>query len=251
MSASCLYEGGVRHRRYAVRRREFRHALALAYIDLDELPELLGGRLLAARPGLLRFRRADYLGDPSVPLAEAVRRTARELTGVEATGPVRVLTHLRTFGHCFNPISFYFCIEPGGERPEAVLAEVTNTPWGERQTYGFAERGAAGRSQVVGGEFAKAMHVSPFMGMDYRYRVRVGTPGPRLAVHIENRRGEEVDFDATLSLRRRELTRRSLAGMLADYPFATLRVLALIYGHAVALGLRRVPVHPHPAEARP
>lgn len=48
---------------------------------------------------------------------------------------MRVLTHVRTFGHHFNPISLYYCFEPGGERVEKVLAEVTNTPWGERRNY--------------------------------------------------------------------------------------------------------------------
>ena len=43
-------------------RREFRHRLALFYLDLEELPSLLGGRLVATWPGLLRFRRRDYLG---------------------------------------------------------------------------------------------------------------------------------------------------------------------------------------------
>jgi DUF1365 family protein len=32
----------------------------------------------------------------------------------------------------------------------------------------------------------------------------------------------------------------------ARYPFATLRVLALIYAHGVALKLKGVPLHPHP-----
>ena len=45
----------------------------MAYVDLDELPQLLGGRLARPRPGLVRFRRRDYLGDPAVPLADAVR----------------------------------------------------------------------------------------------------------------------------------------------------------------------------------
>ncbi len=66
---SALYEGTVRHRRFAVRRHELRHRIALAYVDLDELPRLDGGRLLARRPGLVRFRRRDYLGDPAIPLA--------------------------------------------------------------------------------------------------------------------------------------------------------------------------------------
>ncbi len=67
MSVSAIYQGSISHRRLQEPRREFRYRLALAYVDLDELPTLLGGRLLAARPGLVRFRRRDYLGDERVP----------------------------------------------------------------------------------------------------------------------------------------------------------------------------------------
>ena len=69
MTASALYEGTIRHRRFADRPGEFTHRIAMAYLDLDELPELLGGRLVRSRPGLVRFRRSDHLGDPGVPLA--------------------------------------------------------------------------------------------------------------------------------------------------------------------------------------
>ncbi len=225
---------------------EFTHGLALAYLDLEELHGLLGGRLVAARPGLARFRRLDYLGDPSVPLDEAVRDTALELTGRRPAGPIRVLTQLRTFGHCFNPVSFYFCLDSDGARPDTVIAEVTNTPWGERHCYALTD--AAPGSRVLAGEFAKALHVSPFMGMDHRYRARISAPRETLSVHIESiEDGGRPVFDATLSLRRRALNGRTLAGVLARYPFATLRVLALIYGHAAGLWLRGVPVHPHPS----
>jgi DUF1365 family protein len=238
VTASAIYEGSVRHRRFGSQGNEFCHGLALAYIDLDELPGLLGGRLVASRPGLVRFRRRDYLGDPATPLAASVR----ERTGTH--GPVRVLANLRSFGHCFNPVSFYYCFEPDGESLAAVLAEVTNTPWGERHPYVVDARGSVAR-----GESQKAMHVSPFMGMAQTYRWSVATPGATLAVHIENHEGNAKAFDATLSLRRRELTRASLAAITARYPFATLRVLALIYAHAAALKLRGARVHPHPGAA--
>jgi uncharacterized protein len=245
---SALYEGTIRHRRFAVREREFRHRLALVYVDLDELPALFGGRLVARRPGLVRFRRDDYLGDPAVPLAQAVRRRVAERTGADPGGPVRVLTHPRTFGHCFNPVSFYYCFAPGGERLEAVVAEVTNTPWGERHAY-VLPRGGPG--PALDGGFAKALHVSPFMAMDQRYAWRATRPGPTLSVHITSTEHGARTFDATLALFRTPLTTRSLARATARHPVATLRVLALIYGHAAALWLKRVPVHAHPtARAR-
>jgi hypothetical protein len=212
------------------------------FVDLDELPSLLEGRLQRARPGLLRFRRRDYHGEPERPLADAVRDTVAAHTGSRPAGPVRVLAQLRSFGHSFNPVSFYYCMSADGDRLEAILTEVTNTPWGERHGYVIAAAG----SPVLGGSFDKAMHVSPFMPMQQTYLARATTPGPTLSVHIENRDAGRRAFDATLSLKRRELTRSSARRLTLRYPLATVRVLALIYGHAVGLKLRGARVHPHP-----
>ena len=244
MTASAIYEGTIRHRRFGVRPHELRHRLALVYLDLEELDGLLGGRLIARRPGLVRFRRADYLGDPQIGLADAVRMLLERRTGSAPAGPIRVLTQLRTFGHCFNPVSFYYCFTPQGQL-DAVVAEVTNTPWGERHAYVL---GRTGTGAVLSGDFAKALHVSPFMGMGQRYTMRVTAPGSTLAVNIESHELGRRAFDATLALRRAPLTRSGLARVTARYPAATLRVLALIYSHALALKLKGVPLHPHPGE---
>ena len=231
MTASAIYSGTIRHRRFAEHEREFEHRVSMAYVDLDELPTLFGGRLVSSRPGPVRFRRSDYFGEGD--LATAVRIE----TGVEARGGVRLLTNLNTFGHCFNPVSFYYCLERAGEKVEAVVAEVTNTPWGERHAYAIAgDRG----------ELTKALHVSPFMGMDHRYVLRAGAPGARLGVHIESHRQGVRRFDATLALRRVELTRSSAARVARRYPLANVRVLALIYGHALGLKLAGASVYPHP-----
>jgi DUF1365 family protein len=108
--------------------------------------------------------------------------------------------------------------------------------------------GRTGEGPVLSASFAKALHVSPFMGMEQRYTWRVTVPGPALAVHIESFQDGRRAFEATLALRRRPLTRGALARVTARYPAATLRVLALIYGHALALKLKGVPVHPRPQE---
>ncbi len=249
MSTSCVYEGTIRHRRLEAG-REFSHRLALAYLDLEELPGLLDGRLVASRPGMVRFRRRDYLGDPAVPLDRSVRELVRDRTGVWPTGSVRLLTHLRSFGHCFNPVSFYYCIDPGGQRVQALVAEVTNTPWGERHAYVLGGEQGARTPGVLEGQFDKALHVSPFMGMDHRYHTRATLPARTLSVHISSSRAGATVFDATLALHRRPLTRMSMAGITARYPLATFRVLALIYAHALGLKLAGMPVHPHPEAAR-
>ncbi len=240
MTASAIYEGTVRHRRFADRDNEFTTGIALAYLDLDELPALpLHSRL---RP--VRFERSDYLGDPRTALAAAVRNLVEDRTGRRPQGPVRLLTQLRSFGHCFNPVSFYYCFDEQGSSVEAVVAEVTNTPWGERHSY-VIERGGDG--PVVKGDSDKVLHVSPFMAMDHHYDWRVADPGETLSVHIESLKEGRRAFDATLSLRRRPLNSRTLARCAGT----TLRTVALIYAHALKLKLKGATVHPHPGEATP
>jgi DUF1365 family protein len=249
VSTSCLYRGTVRHHRRhpAV---EFRYPLELAYIDLAELPLLLGGRLTRDRKGLLRFRRRDYLGGGSgQPLEETVRGLVAERTGRRPEGPIRLLTALRTFGTLFNPVSFYYCFDASGQRLQALIAEVTNTPWGERHAYVLEPDGQA-ESGVLHARFAKELHVSPFMAMDYLYTCHATAPAETLSVHVESEREGESAFDAILSLRRGALTPATARRHLLRYPFAGLRVLALIYSRALRLKLAGAPYFRHP-QARP
>lgn len=247
---SAIYQGTIRHRRVAEREHEFRYGVAMAYVDLDELAagDLPG--LTRTRPGLVRFRRSDYLGDPQVPLIDSVRAHVTAQLGAAAPqGPVRLLTHLRSFGHCFNPISLYYCFAPDGRRLEAIVAEVTNTPWGERHAYVLSRGDQHRDAHVLGGSFDKALHVSPFMGMDQRYDWRAPAPAETLSLHVESIERGRRAFDATLNLRRRPLDRRTLARITARYPAATQRMLVLIYAHALALKLKGVRVKPGPKTA--
>jgi DUF1365 family protein len=256
---SALYEGSVRHRRLGgTVRDEFHHRLFMAYLDLDELPQTLGSGLLssAQRPALAWFRRADHLGDPRRDLADCVRELVAERTGRRPDGQIGLLTHLRCFGHNFNPVSFYWCFGAGGdgaERVQAVIAHVTNTPWGQSHSYVLDVDDAAeqGSTHVSRGSFQKRLHVSPLIGMEHRYELRVTAPGDRLSVHIESTASEAgVDpgplFDATLSLARREWSSQQLRRLLARYPLQTPRILARIYSHALRLRLRGATYHPHP-----
>jgi uncharacterized protein len=250
---SCLYEGSVRHRRHGTPNDEFHYQMFMVCLDLDELPDCFNGRMLwsARRPALAWFRRADYLGDPHMPLAQSVRELVAERTGQRLDGPIRLLTHLRYFGHCFNPVSFYYCYDRDDEHVQAVVAHVTNTPWGERHAYVMPIEHTAdhGTAKLMGGQFEKALHVSPLMGMEHTYDWRLTEPGERLAVHIASERPDgEVVFDATLSLERRELSAHELNRALTRYPLLTVRILARIYGHAARLRLRGARYFPHPRQ---
>lgn len=247
---SCLYEGWTRHHRYAPARHEFGMRLFMVYLDLAELPSVFEGRWLwsSRRPALARFRREDHFGDPLQPLDVAVRDLAEEQIGRRPTGPVRLLTHLRYFGYVFNPVSLYYCFAEGGGALDAIVAEVTNTPWKERHCYVLD---AAGGGEALGFVTPKDFHVSPFMGMDQSYRWRLVTPGSHLALRIDSYTAkQERLFSASLSMRRREISGRSLARALFRYPFMTSRVIARIYWEAQRLRRKRVPIHPHPRDLR-
>jgi len=240
---SCLYLGTIRHRRQVPRPHAFSYRLFMAYLDLAELDKVFRNRWFwsVRRPALAWFRRGDYLGDPAVPLDQAVRDLVAAETGVRPAGPIRLLTHLRMFGHCFNPVSFYYCYDAAGAKVETIVAEITNTPWNERHAYVLPAGEGALRFR-----FGKAFHVSPFLPMSLQYDWRFSEPGMRLAVHMQNLDAGAKVFDATLDLERREIGAASLAGALARFPLLTLQVVAAIYWQAFRLWTRRTPFHAHP-----
>lgn len=252
--ASALYVGHLRHRRFAPRRNDFRYRIYLTLIDLDELPTVFEKRWLwsSSRPALAWFRRADYLGDPSIPLAEAVRNRVEEETGKRPSGPIRLLTHLRQFGYNFNPVSFYYVFDASGRELETVVAEITNTPWDERHSYVLsvadAERVGA---KTLRWQFDKGFHVSPFLPMDMRYDWRFTEPAETLEVHMENWREGRCDFDSTMTLRRLPMTSGNLARALWSFPLITLKVSALIYWQALRLWWKRTPFFVHPEKRSP
>ncbi len=247
---SALYLGHVRHRRFAPRGHAFAYRIFMAYLDLTELDTVFKDRWLwsTTRPALAWFRRADFLGDPAIPLDRSIRDLVERETGTRPPGPIRLLTHLRYFGYCFNPVSFYYCFDAGGERVHTIVAEITNTPWNERHAYVLDEHLNQGLGSAKRYRFDKAFHVSPFMGMAMDYDWRFNTPGKTLAVHMEDRNDGTTIFDATLELERREIGTATLAHALVAFPLITVKVIGAIYWQALRLWLARVPFHAHPAK---
>ena len=250
---SRIYFGRVRHRRLAPVEHAFSYRMFMLYLDLAELPRLFERRWFwsARRPALAHFRREDHFGDPAVSLDQSVRELVARETGQRPKGPIRLLTHLRYFGYVFNPVSFYYCFDEADSRVETIVAEVTNTPWGERHCYVLPQRMNAGQDGHGRYFPEKVMHVSPFMEMDVAYDWRFNAPGEILTVHMENAREGRKIFDATLVLNRKEISAGSLARALAAYPLMTLKVMAAIHWQALKLWLKGAPVHGHPGKSQP
>lgn len=283
MLQSCLYQGEVWHRRRGAVEHRFRYRLWMAYLDLEELPELVGqGRLLSDRKfSSAAFLRGDHVGDSAEPLAETVRNLVEQETGRRPAGPIRLLTLLRQWGYYFSPLNLFYCFDAAGTGVESVVAEVSNTPWRERHCYvlwegnrqpgptparAAEEAGSAGSHAGNGGVVAsaadsgvsvaayvhpKAFHVSPFMGMEAEYRWQLSVPGPRLNVSIASVvQGEEL-FQAGMSLRAHPLDRQNLRRMMLANPAMSATVMAAIYFQAARLWIKRAPFFPHPNQAAP
>jgi DUF1365 family protein len=231
--ASAIYTGTVSHARRVPRPHAFSYRMYMLYLDLDELPRL----------GLRSFSRADFLGDPSRDLSSEVRDRVEAELGFRPAGPVRLLTHVRSLGYVFNPVSFYFCFDVGGERLLAVVAEITNTPWKERHAY-VLRAGPDGASAT----FDKRFHVSPFFPMEQTYAWRLDVPGDRLRVEMVNReKGAEV-FRAGLAMRRGAWSPGALRRAALLQPFMAWKVHAAIYWQALRLWVKGIPFHVHPTK---
>ncbi|MDY0069658.1 MAG: DUF1365 domain-containing protein [Porticoccaceae bacterium] len=250
--ATCLYIGRVDHSRFQPREHRFHYRMALLYLDLDtqdadlaRFPWLMG-KVFSP----LRFRRGDHLGEAGESLAASARRLVAERTGVEPSGPVRLLTGFGFMAFRFNPVSFYYCFDANDRRVEFVIAEVTNTPWLERHCYVLDFRGQ-GEGALLATRHGKGFHVSPFMPMDTTYDWRLDVPGETLRLAIAVGRGGEPLFSAGLRLERRPFTRGELLRAFAAMPFTTLKVVGAIYWQALRLWLKGARFHPHPESSPP
>lgn len=254
---SAIYSGTVRHRRQQPA-HAFTFPLYMAYLDLAELDQVLTMSRWWGRSRLrpARYVRDDYLQHDGLDLQEAVRATVANQLGRTPAGPVRMLTHLRNYGYVFNPVTFYYCFTPENTL-DAIVAQITNTPWKERHCYVLDAATAAHARRVHRWTFDKAFHVSPFMpmnlGYDWSFTTPSDEPGSNLLVHMNLQSEPQPHapprkaFDATLRLTRTELSPASMRAAVLRYPFMTARVITSIHFNALRLWLKKATVYPHPA----
>lgn len=242
---SAIYVGEIAHQRYLPKEHRFRYPFFMWFLNLDELALLpdLGLWFSTKRWAISRMQRSDYLGDPQLSLADAVRSRMLELTGHAATGQVCGLMNMRTLGLYFSPVNFYYGFDGDGNFTH-FLAEVSNTPWNERHQYAY---------HVADSQYelwqSKAFRVSPFNPLQQQYRWSIRPPGEELgvAIVVSDSRGEI--FEARLQLARQELNRTTVRRLLLKKPIMTASIVGGIYYQALRIYLKGVPYVPYEKEA--
>jgi DUF1365 family protein len=247
---NCLYVGKVRHRRFAPKLHEFSYKLFMFCFDINNTAENFKGKRWYGRQRFnwFSFNRKNHLGSNEVPLDQAVREYIKEKTGNRPAGKIFLLTHLSCLGYCFNPISLYLVFRKDSTEIEMLIAEVTNTPWGERHYYVLNNQQEI-KKNIYQYVFQKSMHVSPFMAMDYEYRLNFKLDDRQLILHMESYKNAERHFDATLSLDSMPMSAGNIRKMLLRFPLMTFKVVVAIHWEALKLLLKGVPVHAHPKKS--
>ena len=217
----------------------------MTYFDISKVESLLPDSFLfkVNKPGLVSYYRSDYHGDTKLTLDESVRKTVKEQTGRNLEGPIRLLTHLRYFGYCFNPVSFYYCFDKSDKKLEMIMAEVTNTPWNERHCYFITAKKKKSFRQGL----KKQFHVSPFWDMEHDYDWYFSDVSDTISVNMINYKDEKKVFDATLSLSAsKKITNLNLFLSVLRFPFSTLMVYLRIHYQAFKLWIKGATFYDHP-----
>lgn len=245
---SCLYTGTVVHVRLRPKRHRLRYGVFNLLLDLDELTALDRRLKLFAynRRGAVSFRDSDHGPADGSPLRPWVEARMREIGVDPDGGRIRLLCYPRILGYVFNPISVFYCYRRD-DTLAATLYEVCNT-FRERFTYAIPAE--TGDRPVIRQTCSKQMFVSPFIGMEAEYHFRVTAPSDRLSLVIRLVDSEGLLLAAAFAGTRDPLNDRALAGVLARFPFLTLKVIAGIHWEALRMWLKGFPVFRHsPAAA--
>jgi DUF1365 family protein len=301
---TALYEGRVSHTRFVPTVHAFSYPLFFCVLDLDEAKALFspGRGALWPLSLLMQYRDTDHLknGEGLAPkkdgdsnstrsrLCRLIAERTREKCRPSDKQRILLITHLSYFGYCFNPVSFYYVMHEKdhdrariGCQIDAIVAEVSNTPWEEMNCYVLhpdsvdVDRVKPGRAQHRGstpivnsprvnedmsrttsdeGEwgsinyiFQKAFHVSPFMTMDHTYDWTFWLPREdRISVSTSMIRDGVKYFNAFFDIGKLSFTPWQLCYQLIRFPMYCVIIQIWIHIEAFWLFLKGVEFIPHP-----
>ncbi|GAB4349325.1 MAG: DUF1365 domain-containing protein [Gammaproteobacteria bacterium] len=245
MAPAWLYRGEVMHQRLYPVRYRFTYPVFSVLLDIDRLDAVdrLSPLFSVNRANLLSFHEADHGPRDGSPLRAWAEHTLAR-AGVDlADGRIRLHAFPRLLGYVFNPLSVWYCEHADGTL-RAVICQVHNT-FGEQHCYLLHDGGRA-LDWPLEQQRSKVFHVSPFIGMQARYRFRLFAPGRRLRILIREYEAQGLMLYAAQTGSRQPFTTRHLAGALARTPLMTFKVMAAIHWQALKIWLRGGRFYPKP-----
>jgi DUF1365 family protein len=250
MSGSGLYRGRVTHRRVRPKAHVLTYRVFWLLLDLAEIDSLDRRLKLFSRNrfNLLSFHDRDHADDLGIGLRARIEHWL-DRAGVDiAGGPIRLLTMPRVLGYVFNPISVYYC--HGADERLAALVYAVSSTFGERHAYVIPVPAEGQAPGLFRQRAAKALHVSPFMGMEMDYDFQGHAPGDSLDLTIRGVDAEGLLITACMSGRRQPLDDRSILAAVLSVPLLTLKVVAAIHWEALKLWIKGVRLRRAPLPAR-
>ena len=238
---SCLYECKVTHHRKWPKEHRFQYNIFMFYLNLDELDQLSGKMKFFSRNrfNIFNFRDSDHLEISKKTTKENIIEYL-EQNGLKIENPkIWLMTHLRTFGYVFNPVSFYFVYD-GENNPVCSVAEVGNT-FGEIKPF------LLNRETLTNNTFhlktTKYFYVSPFTDLDDDFDFNLSIPDEKLKIQIDTYKNENQYFIAIMNGKRKLLTDLQLLRYTLKFPFITLNIIVSIHYQAFKLWMKKLSFH--------
>ena len=242
---SFIYNGKVIHKRFKPKKHFFKYNVFSLFLDLSEIKEIDKRISFFSynKFNLISFYEKDHGQRDGTSLRKWVDEELSKQSINLDGGKVYLFSMPRILGYAFNPLSVFLCYKNCGTLG-AIIYEVKNTH-GEQHCYTVKVLESELESGTIIHEKEKTFFVSPFIGMEARYRFRIATKDKQLSFFIRVYSAIGDLMVATLRAEAFQLSDWSLLLVFAKAPIMTFKVIFGIHYEALRLWLKRVPFHKH------
>lgn len=242
--SSCLYKGGLLHRRYRPRRHELRYDVMNLFVDVDELPALHHRSWLLGYNRFRLFSIQDRHHGPAdgTQVAQHMRTVMRQLNLPSPVHRIFMFCYPAVLGWVFNPLTVYYGVDADGHLT-CMVYEVNNT-FGQRHTYAMAVDGFGPHTSQ------KQFYVSPFNPVAGEYRFGGDIADEHLRLNIALFEQGALKLCARFEGQRVPLSGRRLVLSLLPMLVQPIKVVAGIHWEALKLYLKGLRPFPRPPHAR-